>query len=224
MTVSEVCGLRESLGWSQARLARALDVHRSTVLRWERGQHQPKPHHTARLQELAAQLTDGLSLAPLPLHSAFDFIARHHRHHRPPQGARWAVGATLAGHLVGVATIGRPVSRHLDDGFTAEVTRVATDGTKNACSFLLGAAWRASKAVGYRRLITYTLASESGASLRASGWRAVHQTRGGSWSAPSRPRLDKHPLGRKVRWEVSCSSSSSPAVALGESPDRRDAS
>ncbi len=204
MSPAEVCGLRESLGWSQARLARAMDVHRSTVLRWERGQHQPKPSCTAHLQELAAQLTEGLCLAPLSLHAAFDFITRHHRHHAPPQGAKWAVGATLAGHLVGVATIGRPVSRQLDDGFTAEVTRVATDGTRNACSFLLGAAWRASKAVGYRRLVTYTLATEQGASLRASGWRAVHETRGGSWSAPSRPRLDKHPLCRKVRWEVSC--------------------
>ncbi len=205
MTPGEVIGLRESLGWSQARLARALGVHRSTVLRWERGQHQPKPAYMTGLQELAAQLTEGLCLAPLSLHTAFDFIARHHRHHQPPQGAKWAVGATLAGHLVGVATIGRPVSRHLDDGFTAEVTRVASDGTRNACSFLLGAAWRASKAVGYRRLVTYTLASEQGASLRASGWRAVSETRGGSWSAPSRPRLDKHPLCRKVRWEVSCS-------------------
>src|SRR6185503_11574891 len=100
MTSEEVRGLRESLGWSQARLARAVDVHRSTVLRWERGEHQPKPHCAARLQELAAQLTEGLSLAPLSLHAAFDFIARHHRHHAPPQGAKWAVGATLAGQMV----------------------------------------------------------------------------------------------------------------------------
>lgn len=202
MTGSEVCGLRERLGWSQARLAKALEVNRSTVCRWESGQHQPRPACMARLQELAERLGHGLTLTPVSLQKAFTFIAQHHRHHPRPQGAKWAVGATLAGHLVGVATIGRPVSRQLDDGFTAEVTRVATDGTSNACSFLLAAAWRASKAVGYRRLITYTLSAEPGTSLRAAGWRAVGETRGGSWSAPSRPRRDKHPLGRKVRWEV----------------------
>src|SRR5262245_5068200 len=202
MTGHEIGGLREHLGWSQARLAKALGVHRSTVLRWERGAHQPRPQWMERLQGLAAQAGEGLTLAPLPLHAASAFIARNHRHHPPPQGAKWAVGATLAGHLVGVATVGRPVSRQLDDGFTAEVTRVATDGTRNACSFLLGAAWRASKAVGYRRLVTYTLAEEPGASLRAAGWRAVCETRGGSWSTPARQRLDKHPLCGKTRWEL----------------------
>src|SRR5262245_12113657 len=206
MTGHEIGGLREHLGWSQARLAKALGVHRSTVLRWERGAHQPRPQWMERLQGLAAQAGEGLTLAPLPLHAASAFIARNHRHHPPPQGAKWALGATLGGHLVGVATIGRPVSRRLDDGFTAEVTRVATDGSRNACSFLLGAAWRVSKAAGYRRLLTYTLTAEPGASLRAAGWRPMHQTRGRSWSVPSRPRSDQHPLGRKIRWEVSIGS------------------
>ena len=108
----------------------------------------------------------------MSLQKAFDFIARHHRHHRPPRGAKFAAGATLVGELVGVATVGRPVSRQLDDGFTAEVTRLTSDGTRNACSFLLGAAWRASKAVGYRRLVTYTLTEEQGASLRRFTARA----------------------------------------------------
>ncbi len=220
MTGSEVSGLRERLGWSQARLARALGVHRSTVCRWESLRYLPRPVHMTRLQELGEQLGQGLTLAPLSLQTAFDFIARHHRHHPPPQGAKLAVGATLAGQMVGVATIGRPVSRQLDDGFTAEVTRVATDGARNACSFLLGAAWRACRAVGYRRLVTYTLAEERGASLRAAGWRAVSETRGGSWSAPSRPRLDKHPLCRKTRWEVSSDVASGstphPSASLGE--------
>ena len=157
-------------------------------------------------------------MAPLSLQTAFDFIARHHRHHRPPQGAKLAIGATLAGRLVGVVTVGRPVSRELDDGFTAEVTRVATDGTRNACSFLLGAAWRTSKAMGYRRLVTYTLSEEHGASLRASGWRATHETRGGSWSTPSRGRIDKHPLGSKMRWEVVSSPSPPHKVSLDKSP------
>ena len=202
MIGSEISGLRERLGWSQARLARAMGVNRSTVCRWESSRHQPRPACMTRLQELAGQLGVGLTLAPVSLQTAFDFIARHHRHHQRPQGAKLAVGAMLVGQLVGVATIGRPVSRQLDDGFTAEVTRVATDGSKNACSFLLGAAWRTSRSMGYRRLVTYTLVTEPGASLRAAGWRVVGETRGGSWSAPSRPRLDKHPLCRKTRWEI----------------------
>ncbi len=87
MTGSEVVGLRERLGWSQARLARAMGVNRSTVCKWEGGQHQPRPACMTRLQELAAQLVDGLTLAPVSLQKAFAFIARHHRHHKRPQGA-----------------------------------------------------------------------------------------------------------------------------------------
>jgi hypothetical protein len=90
----------------------------------------------------------------------------------------------------------------MDDGFTAEVTRCCTDGTRNACSMLYRAAWRAARAMGYRKLITYTLAEEGGASLRASGWRIVGEVTGRSWSCPSRPRVDKHPTQGKLRWEV----------------------
>jgi len=79
---------------------------------------------------------------------------------------------------------------------------VATDGTRNACSMLYGAAWRAAKALGYRKLITYTLASEPGTSLRAAGWSVVGEVRGRSWSCASRPRVDKHPLQDKLRWEA----------------------
>jgi len=91
----------------------------------------------------------------------------------------------------------------LDDGYTAEVTRLTTDGTRNVCSLLYGAARRAARALGYRRLITYTLATESGTSLVASGWKATATSSGGSWSVPSRPRVDKHPTVAKVRWEAS---------------------
>lgn len=98
--------------------------------------------------------------------------------------------------------IGRPVARALDDGLTLEVNRVATDGAKNACSALYGAAWRAARALGYRRLVTYTLATEPGTSLDAAGWKVVGQVTGRSWSCPSRPRDDKHPTTNKVRWEV----------------------
>lgn len=98
---------------------------------------------------------------------------------------------------------GRPVARHLDDGRTLEVTRCVTDGTPNACSALYGAAWRVARAMGYHRLITYVLASESGGSLKASGWKELYKTPGRSWSVPSRRREDKHPLGQKTLWEVS---------------------
>ena len=143
-----------------------------------------------------------LSLRPISLRDASAFIAEHHRHHRPPQGAKFALGVACSGKLVGVATVGRPVARHLDNGHTAEVTRVATDGTCNVPSMLLGAAWRAAKALGYRRLITYTLPSESGASLRAAGWRLDGTAKGGSWSSRERPRHDNHPLGQKLRWTI----------------------
>lgn len=98
--------------------------------------------------------------------------------------------------------IGRPVARHMDDGFTLEVNRVATDGCDNACSALYGAAWRAARALGYRKLITYTLASEPGSSLRGAGWTVVGEVKGRSWSCTTRPRADHHPTTDKLRWEI----------------------
>ena len=104
---------------------------------------------------------------------------------------------------MGVAIVGRPVARALADEWTAEVTRVAVlDGVKNGCSMLYGACWRAARALGYRKLVTYTLATEPGTSLRAAGWREVASVRGRSWHCRSRPRVDKHPTQDKLRWEV----------------------
>lgn len=105
--------------------------------------------------------------------------------------------------LVGVAIVGRPISRVLDDGLTLEVARVATDGTPNACSALYGAAWRVAREMGYRKIITYILDNEPGTSLRAAGWSCAGPAGGGSWSCPSRPRTDKAPTQPKLRWEVS---------------------
>lgn len=141
-----------------------------------------------------------LLLKPLTLKDASDFIAERHRHHKPPQGHKFSFGVTKDGQLVGVAVVGRPVARMADDGYTAEVTRLCTDGTANACSILYGAAARAAKAVGYRKIITYILGSEDGASLRASGWRMDRKSGGGSWSREGREREDKHPLEAKTRW------------------------
>lgn len=143
-----------------------------------------------------------LTLCPMPQDEAFAFVAAHHRHHNPPVGALFCIGATDGESVVGVVIVGRPVARHLQDGWTAEVTRLATDGTKNACSMLYGAAWRAARAIGYRRVVTYTLPEEGGASLRAANWKCIGEAGGGSWSSKSRPRVDKHPTQTKLRWEV----------------------
>ncbi len=143
-----------------------------------------------------------LGIVPISFDEACAFVAAHHRHHRPPQGHKFSMAVADGGKIVGVAIVGRPVSRHLQDGWTLEVTRVATDGTPNACSALYGACRRAAWALGYRRLITYTLPDEGGSSLRAAGYRCLGIAGGGSWSVPSRPRVDKHPLQQKLRWEV----------------------
>lgn len=147
-------------------------------------------------------MTPRLSLVPMPRDEANAFIAQHHRHHGRVAGHLFAIGAAVEERVVAVAVIGRPVSRALQDGWTAEVTRVASDGTRNACSFLYGAAWRAAKAIGYRRLVTYTLPEESGASLRGAGWRLIGEAGGGTWQRRGRPRVDKHPLQKKLRWEA----------------------
>ncbi len=143
-----------------------------------------------------------LGIVPCTLREARAYVEQRHRHHKPPQGGLFAVAVAREGEICGVAIVGRPVSRVLQDGWTAEVTRVATDGTRNACSKLYGAAWRAARALGWRTLVTYTLDTEPGTSLRAAGWRVVGETSGGSWSRPSRPRVDEHPTQGKLRWAV----------------------
>lgn len=104
--------------------------------------------------------------------------------------------------VVGVAVVGRPVARMLQDGYTAEVTRLCTDGTPHVASKLYAACWRAARALGYRRLITYILDSEPGTSLVAAGWRLVGAAGGGSWDRKDRPRVDTHPIGQKQLWEA----------------------
>ncbi|HZT24115.1 MAG TPA: XF1762 family protein [Pseudolabrys sp.] len=141
------------------------------------------------------------SVERVSLDEANDFVRRYHRHHRPVVGHLFSIGAAEQGKIVGVAIVGRPVARLRDDGVTAEVTRLCTDGTKGACSFLYGAAARAAFALGFKRIGTYILASEPGTSLVASGWRLIGEVRGRSWSCPSRPRIDKHPTLDKLLFE-----------------------
>jgi len=143
-----------------------------------------------------------LVVVPITYREACAFIERHHRNHRPPQGQVFAIAVAVGEKVVGVATAGRPVSRRLDDGWTLEVTRVATDGTRNACSKLYGAVRRAGKAMGYRKFVTYTLPEEGGASLRAAGWTLVGEAGGGNWNTPSRPRVDSDHQQVKFRWEA----------------------
>lgn len=143
-----------------------------------------------------------MELMPITYKEACAFIESEHRHHLPPQGWKFGIGLHVGGVVVGVITVGRPVARHLDDGWTMEVTRCCTDGTPNACSKLYGAARRATFALGYKRLITYTLKSEGGASLRGAGWRCVGEAGGGTWNRKDRPRVDTHPTEQKILWEA----------------------
>lgn len=143
-----------------------------------------------------------LCVVPCAFDEACAFVSQYHRHHKPPQGHKFSIAASVGQKIVGVVIVGRPTSRFLDDGWTLEVTRLATDGTKNACSFLYAAAWRAARELGYRKLTTCILDTEPGTTLRAAGWKLVGKAGGGSWSVPSRPRVDKHPLQMKLRFEV----------------------
>lgn len=128
-----------------------------------------------------------LQVIPINLKEANAFVERNHRHHKPVVGHKFSIGASDGERVIGVAIIGRPVSRHLDDGWTLEVTRCCTDGTRNACSLLYGAAWRAARAMGYRKVITYILSSEHGSSLKASGYKCIGQAGGLRWTGKRRP-------------------------------------
>ncbi len=145
-----------------------------------------------------------LSIIPCRLSEANAFIEQHHRHHGPLRFHKFSLAVVdNAGVMRGVAVVGRPVSRALDDGWTLEVSRLATDGVRNGCSMLYGACRRATFALGYRRLITYVLNTEPGTSLRAAGWTCAGEIRGKPWNSPGRPRVDKHPIQNRFRWETS---------------------
>lgn len=146
-----------------------------------------------------------LGIVPIGFRDASRFVAMWHRHHVPPVGCKFCVGvADENAVLRGVAMVGRPVARAYDDGLTLEVNRTCTDGTKNANSMLYAASWRAARALGYGRLVTYTQPGESGASLRGAGWRVIGQTRAQTWDRPSRPRDDASYAGiPRTLWEAS---------------------
>lgn len=143
-----------------------------------------------------------LKAQPMSLKKANEYVAEMHRHHPPVYRDMFRVGCydTSQGRLVGVVQVGRPVARGLDDGKTVEVVRLCSDGTKNVCSFLYGKASRIAKELGYSRIVTYILDSESGDSLKASGWAYDHKVYGRSWSCPSRPRQTQSPTCDKQMW------------------------
>ena len=155
-----------------------------------------------------------MKCVPVSLKYANAYIEELHRHHKAVQGHKFSIGCEQSGKVCGVCIVGRPVSRHMDDGKTLEVTRLCTDGTKNACSFLYSRAARIAKEMGYERIITYILETENGSSLKASGWHlADGECGGGDWSCHSRPReLEitqmsfipgkevKYPTCKKQRW------------------------
>jgi hypothetical protein len=147
-----------------------------------------------------------LRIVPVSFADACAFVAEHHRHHQPPVGHKFSLGVADGAQLVGVAIVGRPVSRVIAaEGGTLEVIRSATDGTRNANSMLYGACRRVTFALGYDRLITYTQDGESGASLRAAGYRVIAQRppRKG-WDTPSRRRgLTGTENVARTLWEVS---------------------
>jgi len=148
-----------------------------------------------------------VELVPLTLPKANAYVTLLHRHHAPiPAGfVWWCVGAVFEDRVVGVAIAGRPTNRNNDDGLTVEVLRVATDGTPHAPSALLGACARAAKAIGARHVITYTLESESGISLRGAGWEREKDGIQSCWMRGDsrRTAVDRpHMAELKVRWGI----------------------
>jgi hypothetical protein len=147
-------------------------------------------------------------LRPITLRTAQGFVDENHRHNKAPQGHKFSIGLWADDRLIGVAIVGRPIAKANDDGLTAELTRCCViEHQPNANSLLYAAAWRAAKGMGYKRMITYTLPSESGVSLKAAGFIVSGQTKPSpqGWNVPSRPRSmpEKYPKGEKIRWEIS---------------------
>ncbi len=145
-----------------------------------------------------------IELTPIKQKEANEFVRKFHRHHKKVVGSIFQIGCSKDGEIVGVVIVGRPVSRHLDNGFTLEVNRLCTNGEKNVCSMLYSAAWRVAKNLGWKRLITYILKSEPGTSLRAAGWKCLGEVGGGTWDRRKRPRVDTHPIEQKQLFEAAC--------------------
>lgn len=140
-----------------------------------------------------------MEIRPITFKEASAFINQHHRHHKATVGHKFSVGLYEGEKLIGCAVCGRPVSRHYDDGLTCEINRLCTDGTYNACSMLYGACCRVAKAMGYKKIITYILESECGASLKAANFECEGVAGGKKWTGV-RDRGQDIPAEMKQRW------------------------
>lgn len=140
---------------------------------------------------------------PISLREACEFVNTHHRHHVSPQGHKFSIALYDGDIVIGVIIAGRPVSRFQDNGLTLEVTRCCVKEVyKNGITKLYAAVYRVAQAMGYERIITYTLESESGVSMKAANFTRIQISKGGSWNSPSRQRVNKHPLEAKYLWEL----------------------
>lgn len=140
-----------------------------------------------------------IEIRPISFRTASEFIAKNHRHHGPTTGCKFCIGLFEGETLIGCAVCGRPVSRYLDNGITCEINRLCTDGTPNACSMLYGACCRIAREMGYKKIITYILESENGASLKASNFICDGIAGGTHWTG-SRNRGQRIPAEKKTRW------------------------
>lgn len=164
---------------------------------------QERTHSNRTTQDCKYRLT----VVPLTLSVANEYVRLYHRHRGPVVGHRFSIGlADKRGSIRAVAIVGRPVARRLDQSFTCEVLRLVSDGSSNACSMLYGSAARIAREMGFRRCITYTTVDETGVSLIAAGWKVTGRTKAASWNTPARPRDDHYPLVEKLRWEPRWSS------------------
>lgn len=146
-----------------------------------------------------------MKIIPMTFREANIFVGKYHRHNNPTVGCKFCIGVMCGNQLHGVAICGRPVSRHLDNGYTLEICRVCTDGTRNACSKLYGACCRIAKEMGYRRVITYILESENGSSVKAANFVYDGEAGGKKWTGIRDrvtlfPELDKKPQEMKKRY------------------------
>ncbi len=141
-----------------------------------------------------------LNLRPISFKEAKEYVATHHRHNKPPVGHKYSISVYDGDRLCGVCMVGRPVGRYLDDGFTLEINRCCTDGTYNACSMLYGAACRAAKALGYKRIYTYTREDEPGTSLKASNWICEGRAGGTHWTGKRYANILQEQSVMKIRW------------------------
>lgn len=140
------------------------------------------------------------TIEPLTLGRANALVAAMHRHHKPVVGHRFSLGAWAEGVLVGAIVVGRPVARNTNPDQVAEVTRLVTNGARNACSVLYAAAARVAREMGFCRIQTFILESEPGTSLVAAGWSFDHKTSGGDWNSGGRKRRRDQPMGPKQCW------------------------